>query len=237
MPILNLISGPRNISTALMYSFAQRDDTRVYDEPFYAVYLNVSGAQHPGRDEVLKTQSSSEEVVQKQILSSKDKPVVFIKNMAHHMEVLPQPFFHNGVNIFLIRDPAQIIASYAKVIETPVMRDIGVAYQYYLFNTLREHKNEPIVLDSGLLLRNPAAVLEELCHRCAIGFQSSMLTWNAGPKHYDGVWSNHWYKNVHQTTGFSEKITSKPVVPEHLETLYQQAMGYYEKLLPFSIKA
>ena len=34
-----LWSGPRNISTALMYSFAQRDDTRVVDEPLYGHYL------------------------------------------------------------------------------------------------------------------------------------------------------------------------------------------------------
>ena len=36
--IINLISGPRNISTALMYSFAQRSDCQVWDEPFYANY-------------------------------------------------------------------------------------------------------------------------------------------------------------------------------------------------------
>ena len=33
---LNVWSGPRNVSTALMYSFAQRSDTRVVDEPLYA---------------------------------------------------------------------------------------------------------------------------------------------------------------------------------------------------------
>ena len=37
--IINLISGPRNVSTALMYSFAQRNDTNYYDEPFYGYYL------------------------------------------------------------------------------------------------------------------------------------------------------------------------------------------------------
>ena len=33
-------SGPRNISTALLRSFSNRDDTIVYDEPFYSYYLN-----------------------------------------------------------------------------------------------------------------------------------------------------------------------------------------------------
>jgi hypothetical protein len=45
-------SGPRNVSTALMYSFAQRSDTRAIDEPLYAHYLRVSGAEHPGKEMV-----------------------------------------------------------------------------------------------------------------------------------------------------------------------------------------
>ncbi len=50
-----LWSGPRNISTALMYSFAQREDTRVIDEPLYGHYLKVTGVLHPGRKEVIQT--------------------------------------------------------------------------------------------------------------------------------------------------------------------------------------
>ncbi len=41
---IHVWSGPRNVSTALMYSFAQRADTRVVDDPRYAHYLRVSGA-------------------------------------------------------------------------------------------------------------------------------------------------------------------------------------------------
>ena len=46
-------SGPRNVSTALMYAFAQRSDTRVIDEPLYGHYLRVSDAAHPGANEVM----------------------------------------------------------------------------------------------------------------------------------------------------------------------------------------
>ena len=46
-------SGPRNISTALMRSFGNRPDTVVLDEPFYAVWLRITGAPHPMRDEIL----------------------------------------------------------------------------------------------------------------------------------------------------------------------------------------
>ena len=42
-------SGPRNISTAMMRSFENREDTFVIDEPFYAFYLSHSGFNHPGK--------------------------------------------------------------------------------------------------------------------------------------------------------------------------------------------
>jgi hypothetical protein len=234
--IINLISGPRNISTALMYSFAQRADTTVLDEPFYAVYLSKSNADHPGRDLVLKSQSTSEEEVRSMIERSQDS-VVFIKNMAHHMEVLSSPWIKGAVNVFLIRDPKQIIASYAEVIDTPVMRDIGIEYQHQLFEALiRRHENFAVV-DSGLLLQDPPKVLEKLCNRCAIGFDPKMLAWPTGPKSYDGVWAPFWYDNVHRSSGFQKQQTSSREFPNHLEGLYAQAKRYYEKLLPFSLKA
>ena len=61
MKRINLWSGPRNISTATMYAFAQREDTTVYDEPLYAHYLSNSNAReyHPGADEVLAKQENN----------------------------------------------------------------------------------------------------------------------------------------------------------------------------------
>ena len=236
MVYINLISSPRNISTALMYSFAQRSDTVVLDEPFYAFYLLTSGANHPGRDEVLRSQSNSEEAVKKEIFSIRNKDVVFIKNMSHHLEVMDESFVDDVVNVFFIRDPRQIIASYAQVIDKPVMRDIGVEYQFNLWQKLVDRKQDPIVLDAGNLLKAPRLVLQRLCERIGIPFEESMMKWHAGPKPYDGVWAPHWYSNVHRSTGFEPQASSSRPLPSHLEDLYQQAKALYEKLLPFSIK-
>jgi hypothetical protein len=83
---INLWSGPRNVSTALMYSFAQRSDTRVVDEPLYAHYLRLSGAQHPGRQAVLaREEADGEKVVREVILGPSRAPVLFLKQMAHHL--------------------------------------------------------------------------------------------------------------------------------------------------------
>jgi hypothetical protein len=219
-----------------MYSFAQRTDTRVLDEPFYAVYLLKSGALHPGKEEVLASLPETEEGVRKMIGSSTD-PVLFIKNMAHHMEVLDNPWIEGARNLFLIRNPHQIIASYAEVINQPVMRDIGIEYQFRLFEDLRAKGQQPIVLDTGLLLDNPGVVLRKLCDSCKLMFEQRMLHWPKGPKPYDGVWATHWYANVHASEGFTKQKTSSRELPSQLKNLYDQALSFYEKLLPFSLKA
>lgn len=235
MKYLHLISGPRNISTALMYSFAQRTDTLVVDEPFYAMYFSKTDVNHPGKDDVLKAQSENEATVKTQTFSSKPKPVYFIKNMAHHIEVMDNhDFLSKCVNIFLIRNPKQIIASYAQVIEKPVMRDIGIEYEWKLFDELKDAKS--IVLDSGLLLENPESVLKQVCERAGIEFQKQMLSWPAGPKPYDGVWAPHWYANVHKSTGFEKQATSERALSDSLKPLADEADIYYKKLLTHAIR-
>jgi hypothetical protein len=233
--IVRLISGPRNVSTALMYSFAQRADTRVMDEPFYAVYLSKTGLQHPGAEAVLRALPADERQVRAQLVNDKERPILFIKDMAHHVEVLEEPLIAGAVNIFLIRDPRQILASYTEVISKPVMRDIGIAYQYALFNRLRHENKEPVVIDAGFLLNDPVSVLTKICKHCGLDYDQRMAHWPAGPKPYDGVWAPYWYNNVHSTTGFTKPATHTRPVPAHLSALLAEAQHIYEKLLPFSI--
>jgi hypothetical protein len=233
---LNLISGPRNISTALMYSFAQRPDTIVLDEPFYAVYLSRSGVDHPGKEYVLAAQSADEQVVSGEIFKEWPRPIVFIKNMAHHIEVMENKLLDHATNIFLIRNPEQIIASYAEVIEQPIMRDIGIQYQFELFEQLRREGKDPIVIDSGLVVDSPTAVLTALCRRLRIEFMPEMLSWSAGPKPYDGVWASYWYTNVHRSTGFEKQATSSRPMPASLLPLCERARFYYEKLVEFAVR-
>ena len=77
-----LWSGPRNVSTALMYSFAQRNDTNVFDEPLYAHYLSKTPARayHPGAEEVIATmENDGQKVVDDLILGNHATPVVFFQ--------------------------------------------------------------------------------------------------------------------------------------------------------------
>ncbi|MDZ7716410.1 MAG: hypothetical protein U5J95_09385 [Balneolaceae bacterium] len=86
MTRINLISGPRNVSTALMYAFAQREDVVVVDEPLYAYYLSSQNIEHPGRQEVLEAQSTdADTVIEQVLLADYSKSILFVKNMAHHI--------------------------------------------------------------------------------------------------------------------------------------------------------
>ena len=233
---INCISTPRNISTALMYSFAQRTDTAVLDEPFYAHYLAVTGREHPGRDEILASQPHDPS----KVFRSFDKlsaPVLYIKNMAHHMRHLEPDDFTGYSTLLLIRDPGQLIASFAQVIDRPDMNDIGMRDQFNLFNYYADSGSRVTVLDTGELLKDPPGVLSALCESLGMPYSESMLTWEPGPRPEDGVWAKHWYANVHKSTGFAMQKTSSRPLPEHCWELYEAAMPYYRQLFSQSIKA
>lgn len=230
--IINLISGPRNISTALMYSFAQRSDTKVSDEPFYAHYLKRTKLNHPGHDEILQSMSADAEDIYENISNhEKENEIVFLKNMAHHHIGLDWTYLIDMKNVFLIRDPKQLIASFTQVIAEPTLQDIGLKEEAELLTFVKQHgKYPPVVIDANDILPDPAKGLEMLCSKLSIPFEQEMLKWEKGPIPEDGAWAKYWYKNVHNSTGFAKQKTSERSLPEHCEPLYESAMPYYETL-------
>ena len=200
--IICLWSCPRNISTALMYSFAQRQDVQVFDEPLYAHYLRISGANHPAREQVLQSLENDGNKVVRDIILQKNKKIVFHKLMTHFLIDIDTAFLSRVSNIIFIRNPEEIIESYSKVISSPKLEDIGVKQQYELYLSLEEKGNMPIVLDSRYLLQNPKLMLKRLCSLLEISFDQKMLKWEKGARKEDGIWANHWYTNVHNSTGF-----------------------------------
>ena len=234
---INCWSGPRNISTALMYSFRERVDTTVIDEPFYAHYLRVSGRKHPGYQEVLNSQDQySEQVIENVIQSEYTTPVVFFKQMCHHLVEIDLSFFNNCSNILLIREPSLVIRSHAKNVPDLKVSDIGLDVQNSLLNRIIESGAVPVVVDSTNLLMNPKAILKELCQHLGIAFDASMLSWESGPKPEDGVWARHWYKNTHESSGFSNKESSRDPMPEKFLPVLEEATILYDNLKKYACK-
>ena len=235
MKIINLISGPRNLSTALMYSFSRRPDTKVIDEPFYAHYLETTGTDHPGREDTLRSMSTDINKVLDDIFNRNECEVLFLKNMAHHHQQMDLSFLDKMTNLFLVRNPKQLIASFAQVITSPNMKDIGLKKSWELFNKI-ENQN-PVVLDSAEILKNPKSLLSKLCDNLEINFFEEMLSWPSGGIPEDGPWAKYWYKNVHSSSGFAKQKTSSRELPKNCESLYIEALKYYNKLKVNSISA
>jgi hypothetical protein len=235
---LSVWSGPRNVSTALMYSFRQRPDTVVVDEPLYGHYLKVSGADHPGVPEVLRAMDGDgERVVRGVLLGPCERPVHFFKNMAHHLVGLDKGFLARITNVLLIRDPEEMLPSLAQVLPAPTLRDTGLDRQVEILEVMLREEGEPVVLDARELLLDPPRVLREACGKLGIPFEEAMLRWPPGPKPEDGVWARHWYRSVHASTGFEPYRPKPGRFPERLRPLLEECSPLYERLRGYAITA
>ena len=227
-------SGPRNISTAMMYSFGNRADFAAWDEPFYAAYLVATGIDHPMRDAVLAEHECDPEKVAKACVGPipGGKPHFYMKHMPFHMvEGFPLDWAEECVNVHLIRHPARVVASYAAKRENPTMQDIGYARQTELF----ERFPGP-VLDSGDIRNDPEGMLRKLCDIIDLSFDPAMLAWSAGAKDFDGAWAPHWYGAVHRSTGFAGPEGPLPVVEGVLADLVAEALPHYDRLFERRIR-
>jgi len=200
---LAMWSGPRNISTAMMRAWENRTDCTVVDEPFYACFLHASGLDHPMRDEVIASQSSDWQEVATSLLASPN-PVFYQKHMTHHM--LPDvdlSWANQLQHCFLIRNPYEVVASYAQKRSTVTTDDIGIVRQLELYEELTTISGQQIpIIEGKTVLQNPEQALTLLCQHFGIKFQENMLSWPAGRRSSDGVWAEHWYQAVEQSTGF-----------------------------------
>lgn len=221
-----------------MYSFGNRKDMTVIDEPFYGCYLNVHPEiNHPGRAETLTSLPNDiETALEKYILADYPTEHVFFKNMAHHMDKMDWSFIKPMKNLFLIRDPKQLIASFAQVIENPTMLDIGLELEWEIYEYAQSIGADSIVMDTNEVLKDPGKVLTKMCDKLDIPFSEEMLSWEAGPRKEDGCWAKYWYANVHKSTGFMKQKTSSRPFPERLQPLLEEAMVHYERLAEFAIR-
>lgn len=236
---INCWSGPRNVSTALMRSFGSRADTQVVDEPLYGHFLATTSASHPGRDVLVRQLTTdAQRVIDEVILGPCDRPILFCKQMAHHLTPdIDLSFLERCENVLLIRHPADVVASLSKTLPDPSLRDVGIARQLQLLHELHDMHQEPVVLDARELLLDPEHVLEELCHRLGIPWDPAMLRWEPGPRSEDGPWAPYWYESVVRSTGFEPYRPRREGVAERFSDLVVQCLPAYDELLALAIRA
>jgi len=227
-------SGPRNISTAMMRAWENRSDCTVWDEPLYGYYLSKTDIPHPGVKEIITAQGSDwRSIVDRCAANSPDqKPVFYQKHMTLHLlPEIDRQWLSCMTNCFLIREPEPVIASYAAVREDVSLDDIGFVQQAELFEYVTETSGEvPLVIDSKEFLLNPEPMLRSICKRLNLAFETSMLSWPAGPRDSDGVWGKYWYESVWKSSGFAAYREKPLTLGMREQAIAEQARPYYEQL-------
>lgn len=229
-------SGPRNVSTALMYSFAERLDTEVVDEPLYGAYLARSDRreEHPNWKKVMASQPTNlGEAVEKGMLRLSNMEVLLMKNMAHHWRGVDVSLLGHFKNILLFRHPALVARSFDQIIEAPSAEDLGYPQQIEILDELTRQELPVYGVDSSEIRNATEPTLKKLCRELDLQFDERMLSWEAGPRPEDGVWAPHWYANVHRSTGFVRESIEVPQVealPEKLQDVVLECLPYWERL-------
>ena len=227
-------SGPRNLSTAMMYAFAARGDAVVWDEPFYAAYLDATGVNHPMRDQIIAACESDPDIIAATCKGPvpQGRKLFYQKHMTLHMiPEFDRRWMRSCTNVFLIRHPARVVASYAKKREGATLADIGFAQQTDLFQEVADWSGAlPVVIDSDDIRADPESSLRKLCAATGIAFDRHMLRWPAGGHASDGVWAPHWYGAVHRSTGFAGAEGPLPALGGAYADLAASALPHYQSL-------
>lgn len=234
-------SGPRSISTAMMRAFENRDDTEVSDEPFYAAYLAATGLDHPMRADVLASQPTEWHEVARALAGAPPggHRVWYQKHMCHHMiDGFGLDWSDHCRNVFLIRSPEEVLASYIAKRQTVTLEDIGVVRQAEIFDRVASRTGKsPPVIDAAMILAAPRLALTALCKALDLAFSERMLAWPAGRRASDGIWAPAWYDGVERSRGFappSSPATPK-ALPDHLRRVADAARPFYDRLAHFRL--
>ena len=213
-----------------MRSFGARNDCSAMDEPFYAAYLHATGLKHPLYQEIIDDGLINPADVVAHCLGADDKPISYQKHMCHHMiDGFPLDWLDQVTNVFLLREPARVLASYAAKVETVSAIDIGFPQQRALMDRVIKGGGTPIVVEAADIRRNPRKMLEALCSEIGIPFDPAMLSWTAGEREEDGVWAKHWYDAVWKSTGFAPaEVSPLPSLPDNLAEIENEVMPDYE---------
>lgn len=234
-------SGPRNISTAMMRAWENREDTAVVDEPFYAHYLKATGVEHPGRAEVLASQPLDWRAVAADLTGPipDGKGIWYQKHMTQHM--LPDmslEWLDTLANCFLIRRPEEVVASFTAQRPDAAVWELGYEQQMRIFEHVRARtRREPLVIDAGDVLRDPSAILGALCRQLGIPFSDRMLHWPAGRRQKDGIWARYWYQAVERSTGFEAYQPQEVELSPFQANLVAQCRPHYERLAANCLRA
>jgi hypothetical protein len=224
----------------MMRSFSSRADCAVSDEPFYGAFLKKSGEPHAMAADVIADMDCDWQSVAQAMRGAVPggKTIWYQKHMPHHMvgsiDILDFP---DHVHAFLIRDPDLVAASYVAKNELTDPAQMGFAQLVDYHKRISDRLGQAApVADSNAILADPKAQLGALCAALDIDWDPAMLSWPQGRHPADGIWADHWYNAVWNSTGFGAP-TPFTELPAKARRISDACRADYDYLFGFCITA
>ncbi|MFE6173473.1 sulfotransferase family protein [Streptomyces sp. NPDC056464] len=229
IPVLALWSAPRSRSTAFARMMTERGDRVVVHEPFSQVV-------DFGEAEVADRVAHNEQDVLAALRAiAAEKPVFFKDTTDFHYPTLlaDEAFLSAATHTFIIRHPAEAIASHHALNPNLGRDEVGFAWLYEIFTAVQAATGTtPVVIDSDDLLDRPAETVRAYCSAVGIPYLPDALSWDPGMR---SEWqaTSKWHQSTSRTAGFTrgtgdghEKVEADPV----LRAYRDHHLPYYEKL-------
>lgn len=234
--ILAIWAHPRSLSTALERVFIERGDFEVMHEPFSVVYYfdeQRADAAHANfdADEVADYDSIRNRIMRAAAL----RPICF-KDMCYHCHdhlMNDEAFLQSMVNVFLIRDPRQAIASHYAMNPQVTSEEIGYEKQANIFRRVKQLTGvPPAVIAAEDLQDDPAGMLSALCQTIGVADRSEALNWQAGEREEWGNWKR-WHCEAARSSGIQPGRTDYPDTIDNREDLavfYGHHRPFYDEM-------
>jgi hypothetical protein len=235
-PLLALWSAPRSRSTAFAAMMAERGDYTVLHEPFSHL-KNFDQAEVDGH-----AVATEDELIAALRRLARVGPVFFKDTTDFHYPGLlaDRAFLTEPVHTFLIRHPADAIASHYRMHPGLNRNEIGFAWLAEIYDAVAAATGRiPIVIDADDLVERPRETVKAYCEAVRIPFQEYALSWKPSMR---DQWRRtaRWHERASQTAGFvrtqatgAAEIEGNPVLAGHLA----YHLPFYERLAAVALKA
>lgn len=227
--LLGLWSPPRSRSTVFLRMMIERGDFFVAHEPF-------SNLAAVGYFDIAENRATSYDDVITLLHRMSESGPVFFKDTTEYRypQVLDDPRILNGaVNTFIIRDPAEAIASHYAINPDMTLAEVGYENLFEIFSAVqRATVTAPVVVDAADLIASPAATVRAYCAGVGIPFRSEALSWESGER---GEWARtaRWHDDVNASTKVeqrSRQYLARVDNDEKLADMYRYHVSFYDKI-------
>lgn len=175
-----------------------------------------------------------------EILEVAGRGRIFSKDMATHvMHMVDGSFLDHFQHTFLIRDPAQSLASMYEQWQAFSVEEAGFEDLHRMFDIVVERYDEiPPLIDADDLLDDPAGTVKAYRRAVDIEYMPEALEWKPGDRSDVRWYGGTWHDRLATSSGLGRQATMYVDVGEvpFLAEMYQECRPHYEALLAHKLE-